>query len=157
MNLSRLIFTPFSLRSEIPPVRFSRNMYKMQVFDRGFSPDPHSSFGECENPLWPPIWPSDTPCCSLGFSKIPSRLRGIWMKILTHKPEFYLQMLALWVGKFNQYHVQKTRFLDFDSCFGVFWELFGQCKKWWHFVVFFDKIVEVKKKRGKKKTQKKCV
>ena len=60
-------------------------MYKIRVFDRVFSPDPHRPFGDFENPLRQHAVPS-------GIFKIPSGLRGIWGKIPSQKSEFSIQI-----------------------------------------------------------------
>ena len=86
-----------------------KNMYKILVYGRGFSPDPHRPFGDFENPLGqhavpsglrsglrsalraslrPPLRPSGTACCPRGISKIPSGLVGSGLKSPHKNPNF---------------------------------------------------------------------
>ena len=63
INITRIVLTVRQVRSE------KKNMYKIRVFDWGFSPDPHRLFGDFKNPL-------GQLAVSSGIFKIPSGLRG---------------------------------------------------------------------------------
>ena len=54
-------------------LREEKNIYEILVFYREFPPDPHRLFGDFENPLGQHA----VPTC---IFKIPSGLRGIWVK-----------------------------------------------------------------------------
>ena len=69
-------------------------MYKIRVFDRGLYPDPHSPFGDFENPPGQHAVPSGLRSgprarrAALGDFQNPLRAPGIWAKIPSQKPEF---------------------------------------------------------------------
>ena len=78
-----------------------KNMYKILVYGRGFSPDPHRPFGDFENPLGQHAVPSGLRSGRFGASRLtpasatalgdfqnPLRAPGIWVKIPSQKPEF---------------------------------------------------------------------
>ena len=69
-------------------------MYKILVYGRGFSPDPHRPFRDFENPLGQHAVPSGLRSgprarrAALGDFQNPLRAPGIWVKIPYKKPEF---------------------------------------------------------------------
>ena len=90
-------------------------MYKILVYGRGFSPDPHRPFGDFEIPLGQHAVPSGLRFALRSALRASLRARraalgdfqnlfgapGIWAKIPSQKPEFtiqiYLEVLFLFL------------------------------------------------------------